>query len=77
MTGHTLGAAGAIESIATILSIYHGIVPPTINFKEADPECDLNYTFNEASYRDLKYAINNAFGFGGKNTTVVFKKTED
>lgn len=77
MTGHTLGAAGAIESIATILSIYHGIVPPTINFKEADPECDLNYTVNEASYRDLKYAINNAFGFGGKNTTVVFKKTED
>jgi 3-oxoacyl-[acyl-carrier-protein] synthase II len=77
MTGHTLGAAGAIESIASLLAIYHGIVPPTINFKEADPECDLNYTFNEAVYRDVKYAINNAFGFGGKNTSLVFKKFED
>lgn len=77
MTGHTLGAAGAIESIASALAVYHGIVPPTINFKEADPDCDLNYTFNEAHYRDVRYAINNAFGFGGKNTSVVFKKFED
>jgi len=77
MTGHTLGAAGAIESIATIMAIYHGIVPPTINFKTADSECDLNYTFNQAEVRDVKYAINNAFGFGGHNTSLVFKKFEE
>jgi 3-oxoacyl-[acyl-carrier-protein] synthase II len=74
MTGHTLGAAGAIESLATILAIYHGTIPPTINFETPDPECDLNYTFNEAEVRDVNYALNNAFGFGGHNTTVVFKK---
>lgn len=77
MTGHTLGAAGAIESIASILAIYHGIVPPTINYEEADPECDLNYTVNEKVVRDVKYAINNAFGFGGHNTSLVFKKHDD
>ncbi len=74
MTGHTLGAAGAIESLATIMAIDHGVVPPTINFETPDPECDLNYTFNEAQERDLKYAMNNAFGFGGHNTTIVFKQ---
>ncbi|MGM0588882.1 MAG: beta-ketoacyl-ACP synthase II [Bacteroidota bacterium] len=77
MTGHSLGAAGAIESLATILSIYHGTVPPTINHETDDPECDLNYTFNEAEVRDVKYALNNAFGFGGHNTTIVFKKHEE
>lgn len=77
MTGHTLGAAGAIESLATLLAIYHGIIPPTINFETPDPECDLNYTFNEAEVRDVNYALNNAFGFGGHNTTVVFKKFEE
>lgn len=74
MTGHTLGAAGAIESIATILAIYHGMIPPTINYSTPDPECDLNYTTNEAQARDINYALNNAFGFGGHNTTIVFKK---
>lgn len=74
MTGHTLGAAGAIESIATVLAIYHGIVPPTINYEHPDPDCDLDYTTNEAVVRDIAYAMNNAFGFGGHNTTVVFKK---
>ncbi len=74
MTGHTLGAAGAIESIATVLAIYHGIIPPTINYEHPDPDCDLNYTTNEAVVRDITYGINNAFGFGGHNTTVVFKK---
>lgn len=76
MTGHMLGAAGAAESVATILAIYHGIIPPTINFSNPDPECDLNYTFNEAQTRDVKYALNNAFGFGGHNTSLVFKKFE-
>ena len=74
MTGHTLGAAGAIESIATVLAIYHGIIPPTINYEHPDPECDLNYTTNEAEVRNISYGLNNAFGFGGHNTTVVFKK---
>jgi 3-oxoacyl-[acyl-carrier-protein] synthase II len=76
MTGHMLGAAGAIESIATILATYHNMVPPTINFTEPDPECDLNYTFNEAQSCEIEYAINNAFGFGGHNTSVVFKRYE-
>ncbi len=74
MTGHTLGAAGAIESIATVLAIYHGIIPPTINYEHPDPDCDLNYTTNEAEVRNITYGLNNAFGFGGHNTTLVFKK---
>ncbi len=76
MTGHMLGAAGAAESVATILAIYHGLIPPTINYTTPDPDCDLNYTTNEAEARDIKYALNNAFGFGGHNTTLVFKKFE-
>jgi len=76
MTGHMLGAAGAAESIATLLAIYHSMVPPTINQDNPDPECDLNYTPNEPVERDIKYALNNAFGFGGHNTTLVFKKFE-
>ncbi|MCH8494180.1 MAG: beta-ketoacyl-ACP synthase II [Balneolales bacterium] len=74
MTGHMLGAAGAAESLATILALKNGIIPPTINYKNPDPKCDLNYTVNEAVTRDIKYAINNAFGFGGHNTSLVFKK---
>jgi len=77
MTGHMLGAAGAAESIATLLAIYHGMIPPTINYTTPDPECDLNYTTNEAVARDIRYAMNNAFGFGGHNTTIVFKKYEE
>ncbi len=77
MHGHTLGAAGAIESIAALLSIYHGMIPPTINIEDQDPECDLNYTANEAVVRDVEYALNNAFGFGGHNSTLVLKKYKD
>jgi len=77
MTGHMLGAAGAAESVAALLSTYHGMVPPTINYGTPDPACDLNYTVNDAEARDVKYALNNAFGFGGHNTTLVFKKYED
>jgi 3-oxoacyl-[acyl-carrier-protein] synthase II len=76
MTGHMLGAAGAAESVAAILALHHGIVPPTINFTTPDPLCDLNYTVNEAVPRKMRYAINNAFGFGGHNTSVVFKAIE-
>lgn len=74
MTGHMLGAAGAAESLATVLAIYHSIIPPTINQETPDPECDLNYTPNKPVERDITYALNNAFGFGGHNTTLVFKK---
>lgn len=74
MTGHMLGAAGAAESLATLFAIYHGLIPPTINQETPDPECDLNYTPNKAVEREITYAMNNAFGFGGHNTTLVFKK---
>lgn len=77
MTGHMLGAAGAAESIATVLAIYHGLIPPTINYEHPDPECDLDYTTNEAVARDITYGMNNAFGFGGHNTTLVFKKFKE
>ncbi|NOX65644.1 MAG: beta-ketoacyl-ACP synthase II [Chlorobi bacterium] len=77
MTGHLLGAAGAVESIACILAIQNSIVPPTINLDEPDPECDLNYTPKVAIERDIKYAISNTFGFGGHNSTLLFKRYED
>ncbi len=74
MTGHLLGAAGAVEAIATILATRHDRVPPTINFEHPDPECDLNYTFNEPQARPVDVAISNAFGFGGHNTSLAFRK---
>lgn len=76
MTGHLLGAAGAIESIAAIMSIIHGIVPPTINHFTKDPELDpkLNFTFNVAQRREINAALSNTFGFGGHNASVIFKK---
>ncbi len=74
MTGHLLGAAGSTEAIFTILSIYHGILPPTINYEEPDPECDLDYVPNVARKQPIQTAISNAFGFGGTNATLVFKK---
>ena len=74
MTGHLLGAAGAVEAIASILAIKNNTIPPTINFVNPDPNCDLNYTFNKPQHRNVEIAISNAFGFGGHNTTVVFKK---
>lgn len=77
MTGHLLGAAGAVESIATILAIVNDTIPPTINFEHPDPECDLNYTFNKPQQRIVNYALSNAFGFGGHNTSVIFKKFKE
>jgi 3-oxoacyl-[acyl-carrier-protein] synthase II len=75
MTGHLLGAAGAVEAIATTLSIYNGIVPPTINhFTDDENLPKLNYTFNKAQKRDIKVALSNAFGFGGHNVSLLFKK---
>ena len=74
MTGHMLGAAGGIELIATALAVKHGIVPPTINYKEPDPECDLNYVPNKAVEADVTMAASNSLGFGGHNACVVLKK---
>jgi len=74
MTGHLLGAAGSTEAIFTILSIYEGILPPTINYEEPDPECDLDYVPNVARKQSIQTAISNAFGFGGTNATLVFRK---
>lgn len=76
MTGHLLGAAGAVEAIAAILATMNDKIPPTINFKNPDPECDLNYTFNKPQERKVNYSLSNAFGFGGHNTSVIFKKFE-
>jgi 3-oxoacyl-[acyl-carrier-protein] synthase II len=76
MTGHLLGAAGAIEAIASIMSLQHGFIPPTINHFTDDPNIDpqLNLTFNEAQQRQVRAAISNTFGFGGHNATVILKK---
>lgn len=74
MTGHLLGAAGGIEAIATILALKNSLVPPTIHFETVDPDCDLDYTPNQARAKDLKTAISNTFGFGGHNATLLFKK---
>ena len=78
MTGHLLGAAGAVEAIAAIMAVKHDIIPPTINFREADPDIDqnLNLTLNKAQSRTVNYAISNTFGFGGHNASVVIKKAE-
>jgi 3-oxoacyl-[acyl-carrier-protein] synthase II len=76
MTGHLLGAAGSTEAIFTILAILDGIMPPTINYEEPDPQCDLDYVPNVARRKPIKVAMSNAFGFGGTNATLVFKKFE-
>jgi 3-oxoacyl-[acyl-carrier-protein] synthase II len=76
MTGHLLGAAGSTEAIFTILAIRDGVMPPTINYEEPDPQCDLDYVPNVSRKKPLNVAMSNAFGFGGTNATLVFKKFE-
>jgi 3-oxoacyl-[acyl-carrier-protein] synthase II len=73
MTGHTLGAAGAIESVYTVLTIERGMLPPTINYEHPDPECDLDYVPNRPRPAKVRLALNNSFGFGGTNTTLAFR----
>jgi len=76
MIGHLLGGAGGVESIFTILTIYQGIIPPTINYEHPDPECDLDYVPNVAREADVRVALCNSFGFGGTNAVLAFKKFE-
>ena len=76
MIGHMLGAAGAVEAVATIKTIEEGIIPPTINLENPDPECDLDYVPNEAVREEIKVALSNSFGFGGTNASLVFKKID-
>ena len=74
MTGHALGAAGGIEAVFTLMAMDKGVVPPTINYNEPDPECDLDYVPNTARDASIQYALSNNFGFGGTNATILFKK---
>lgn len=76
MTGHLLGGAGAVEAIASVLALKNGVIPPTINHFDDDPQIDsrLDFTFNKARKRDINYALSNSFGFGGQNATLIFKK---
>ena len=74
MTGHLLGGAGGIESVFTVLSLHHQVVPPTINLTDPDPECDLDYCPNEAREMKIDVAVKNNFGFGGTNGTLVFRR---
>ncbi|MBW1951384.1 MAG: hypothetical protein JRJ18_17975 [Deltaproteobacteria bacterium] len=72
MVGHCLGAAGAVEAVATVLALYRGKVPPTIHLEKRDPDCDLDYVAGAARERDMRFAMSNSFAFGGNNTCVVF-----
>jgi 3-oxoacyl-[acyl-carrier-protein] synthase II len=74
MVGHPLGAAGAIKIAASALAIKHGIVPPTINYEQPDPDCDLNYVPNKSIKKDLNFVVSNSFSFGGKNSILILKK---
>jgi 3-oxoacyl-[acyl-carrier-protein] synthase II len=76
-TGHCLGAAGAVEAIFTTLAVTRGVMPPTINYEQPDPECDLDYIPNEAREADVRVGVSNSFGFGGHNATVVIRRFED
>lgn len=76
MTGHLLGAAGAIEGIYSILALHNGMLPPTINYENPDPVCDLDYVPNKARKADIKVALSNSFGFGGTNGCVIFRRAQ-
>lgn len=77
MTGHLLGAAGAIEAIITARALQDGFIPATINYRTPDPECDLDIVPNEGRKAELRYAMSNSLGFGGHNASLVLKKYEE
>jgi len=77
MTGHLLGAAGGLETGITALAVRHGLIPPTINYRTPDPGCDLDYVPNKAREKEIRYALNNSFGFGGTNASILLKRFEE
>ena len=74
MTGHMMGATGALEAVFCTMAVREDVIPPTINYREADPDCDLDYVPNEARQAEVKAAITNAFGFGGHNAVLAVRK---
>jgi len=76
MTGHLLGAAGAVEGVFSALTLHHGTIPPTINYQNPDPACDLDYVPNVARKANVRIALSNSFGFGGTNACVIFRRPE-
>jgi len=74
MTGHMLGAAGAVEAAVCALAIQNGVIPPTIHYRTPDPDCDLDYVPNEARQADVRLAISNSFGFGGQNAVLAIRR---
>jgi 3-oxoacyl-(acyl-carrier-protein) synthase len=76
MTGHMMGASGALESIVCVQAIRSGMIPPTIHLNSPDPECDLDYVPNQARQEEVNVALNNAFGFGGHNAVLAFRRYE-
>ena len=77
MLGHLLGAAGAVETVATVLALKHQVIPPNINYETPDPDCDLDYVPNEARETQVRVALKNSFGFGGQNACLVFKRYDE
>ncbi|MFN8625900.1 MAG: beta-ketoacyl-ACP synthase II [Candidatus Binatia bacterium] len=77
MTGHLLGAAGAVEAAYTVLTVYDGVIPPTVNYEVPDPECDLDYVPNQARSATVRVALSNSFGFGGTNACLAFRRSGD
>jgi 3-oxoacyl-[acyl-carrier-protein] synthase II len=77
MFGHMFGAAGAVEAVATALTLHHGVIPPTINLRTPDPECDLDYVPNEARAADVRVGLSNSMGLGGHNACLILRKVED
>ena len=76
MTGHLLGAAGAVEGVFSALTLHHGVIPPTINYDNPDPQCDLDYVPNQARKADVRIVLSNSFGFGGTNACVILRRAE-
>jgi 3-oxoacyl-[acyl-carrier-protein] synthase II len=76
MIGHLLGAAGAVEAGITSLAVERSLIPPTINYENPDPDCDLDYVPNKARETKIRYALSNSFGFGGTNASLLFKRYE-